>query len=53
MEHSIEYTDLKCNNTFILKVCAVTGGRRSEGVAGGGMDDVSGAMVVREGGEGY
>ena len=38
---------------FIPKVCAVTGGGRSGGVAGGGKDDVSGGMVVREDGEGY
>ena len=49
MEHSTEY--LRCN--FIPKACAVTGGRRSGGVAGGGMDDVSGGMVVKEGGDGY
>ena len=29
-------------SAFIPKVCAVTGGGRSGGVAGGGKDDVSG-----------
>ena len=46
----------RCDNTFIPKVCVVTGGGRSGGVvtvAGGGMDDVSGGMVAREGGDGY
>ena len=33
--------------------CVVTGGGRSGGVAGGGMCDVSGGMVVREGGDWY
>ena len=43
-------------STFVPNVCIVTGGRRSGGVvtvAGGRMEDVSGGMVVREGGEGY
>ena len=37
-------------------MCAVTGGGRSGGVVTvpkGGMDDVSGEMAVREGGDGY
>ena len=38
---------------FSPKVCAVTGGGRSGGVAGGGMGNVPGGMVVREGGDGY
>ena len=45
----------KLISAFIPKVCAVTGGR-SGGVvtvAEGGMDDVSGGMVVREEGDGY
>ena len=41
------------NLAFIPKVCAVTGGGRSGGVAGGGMDDVSGGMVGSEGVDGY
>ena len=40
-------------SAFIPKVCAVTGRGNSGGVAGGRMDDVSGGMVVREGGDGY
>ena len=43
-------------SAFIPKVLAVTGGGRSGGVvtvAGSGMDDVSGGMVVREEGDGY
>ena len=41
-------------SAFIPRVCAVTGGGRSGGVASGGKkDDVSGGMVVREGGDGY
>ena len=42
-------------SAFLPKVRAVTGGR-SGGVVKvgrGWMDDVSGGMVVREGGEGY
>ena len=38
---------------FLPKVCTVTSGERSGGVAGGGMDDVPRGMVVREGGDGY
>ena len=51
-----EYHTISCNNTFIPKLCAVTGGGRSGGVvtvARSWMDDVSGGMVVREGGDGY
>ena len=40
-------------SAFIPRVCVVTGGGRSGGVAGGGMCDVSGGMVVREGGDWY
>ena len=40
-------------SAFLPKVCAVTSGGRSGGVAGSGMDDVSGGMVVREEGDGY
>ena len=46
----------KLISAFIPKVFAVTGGGRSGGVvtvAEGGMDDVSGGMVVREEGDGY
>ena len=45
----------RCDNTFIPKVCAVTGGGRWGGVvtiARGWVDDVSGGMVVRDGGDG-
>ena len=43
-------------SAFLPKVCAVTCVRRSGGVVTvpeSGMDDVSGGMVVREGGDGY
>ena len=40
-------------SAFIPRVCAVTGGGRSGGVASCGKDDVSGGMVVREGEDGY
>ena len=43
-------------SAFIPRACAVTGGERSGGVvtvAEGRMGDVSGGMVVREGGDGY
>ena len=40
-------------SAFIRKACTVTGGGRSGAVAGGGMDDVSGRMVGREGVDGY
>ena len=45
-------------SAFLPKVCTVTCVGRSGGVvtvtvAGSGMDDVSGGMVVREGGDGY
>ena len=43
-------------STFIPVVCVVTGRGRSRGVvtvAGGGIGDVSGGMVVREGEDGY
>ena len=48
------YADL--TNTFVPNVCLVTGGGRSGGVATvarGGMDNVSGGMVVREDEKGY
>ena len=50
------YAKLRCDITLIPKVCAVTDGERSVGVvtvAGGGMGDASGGIVVREEGEGY
>ena len=40
-------------SAFLPKVFAVTSGGRSGGVAGGGMGNVPGGMVVREGGDGY
>ena len=40
-------------SAFLPKVFAVTGGGRSGGVAGSGMGNVPGGMVVREVGDGY
>ena len=53
MEHS---TGCELYDSFIPNVCVVTGGGRSGGVvtvAEGGMDDVPGGMMAREGGDGY
>ena len=40
-------------SAFLPKVFAVSSGGRSGGVAGGGMGNVPGGMVVSEGGDGY
>ena len=58
MEHGdVLYAELRCNyGTFVPFVCVVTGGGKSGcvvTVAGGGMDDVSRRIEVREGGEWY